>query len=180
MRDMCTMLRSRSQVHQPHRCRALLSVVISTCTRPPVKDMPTCAFTFKEVLMGSCLCLQPGDKLIWVARCTKSDSLLLANSEGRSIRFCADDSQVCVLSLNVAGCGVPADAGCCTASPVASQYGFWAFEDCTKLPHTRECHAAPPFCPRSSAGALLAAALRMISIIMHPNKGASNLAQTQP
>ena len=38
--------------------------------------------------------MQPGDRLIWVAKCTESDSLLLANSEGRAIRFCADDSQV--------------------------------------------------------------------------------------
>lgn len=38
--------------------------------------------------------LQPGDKLIWVDKCTVSDSLLLANSEGRAIRFCADDTQV--------------------------------------------------------------------------------------
>ena len=55
--------------------------------------------------MGSSYCLQPGDKLIWVARCTKSDSLLLANSEGRSIRFCADDSQVCSLSLMLLAVG---------------------------------------------------------------------------
>ena len=38
--------------------------------------------------------VQPGDRLIWVAKCTESDSLLLANSEGKAIRFCADDTQV--------------------------------------------------------------------------------------
>lgn len=40
------------------------------------------------------MCVQPGDRLIWVDKCTESDSLLLANSEGKAIRFCADDSQV--------------------------------------------------------------------------------------
>ena len=29
-----------------------------------------------------------------MAKCTESDSVLLANSEGKAIRFCADDSQV--------------------------------------------------------------------------------------
>ena len=43
---------------------------------------------------GCCCLVQPGDRLIWVAKCTESDSLLLANSEGKAIRFCADDSQV--------------------------------------------------------------------------------------
>lgn len=38
--------------------------------------------------------MQPEDRLVWVAKCTESDSLLLGNSEGKAIRFCADDSQV--------------------------------------------------------------------------------------
>ena len=38
-----------------------------------------------------------------MAKCTESDSLLLANSEGKAIRFCADDSQVTELSPAVHG-----------------------------------------------------------------------------
>lgn len=34
--------------------------------------------------------LQPGDELVWVARCADGDSMLLAASNGMTIRFPAD------------------------------------------------------------------------------------------
>ena len=50
---------------------------------------------FKAVAMTVvCMHAQDGDELTWVARCTSADSLLLANSSGKAIRFKADDSQV--------------------------------------------------------------------------------------
>ena len=110
--------------------------------------------------MDFCLYLQPGDKLIWVARCTKSDSLLLANSEGRSIRFCADDSQVCCLpsycwlwdACRILECvhGIT----CCFSMYSGPCCALCGSSKCARVP------GSAPFCPRSRADSLLAATSR--------------------